>query len=159
MVCETCEKQKTVVYEDDKVVAYLHEKPAADGHIAVMPKEHCPIMEACPDELLEHVFNVANKISALTFEAFQVQGTNIIVHNGLPAGQKEPHFQVHVIPRRENDGLSLQWQPKQAKEEDLQRVEGLFKEQPAQAAPQVEEAPAPKDGPEDYLLETIDRIP
>jgi len=158
MACETCDNMKSrkILYEDEKLIAYLHEKPATSGHIVVAPKEHWPILESVPDDIVEHVFVVTNKLSAMTFEVLGALGTNIVVHNGIPAGQKEPHFQVHIVPRKENDGLDLQWQPKQASEEDLAAIIEKFNEKPPEPQP---EAPEPDDGPEDYLLDTLTRIP
>ena len=47
------------------------------------------------------------------------QGTNILIQNGLGAGQKVPHFAMEVIPRREEDGLQLQWPSKEMTEDEL----------------------------------------
>jgi hypothetical protein len=33
---------------------------------------------------------------------------NIVVNSGLAAGQDEPHYHVHIIPRRENDGFNIE---------------------------------------------------
>ncbi|HET9426108.1 MAG TPA: HIT family protein, partial [Gemmatimonadaceae bacterium] len=33
---------------------------------------------------------------------------NIVVNSGAAAGQDEPHYHVHIIPRRANDGFDIE---------------------------------------------------
>ncbi|KHO46463.1 MAG: Hit-like protein involved in cell-cycle regulation [archaeon GW2011_AR3] len=132
MVCQAVASGTGMaVYEDDEVVAYLDENPAAYGHLAVIPKSHHPIIEETPDYLVNHVFQVVNKLSVVVFEELKVQGTNILVSNGIAAGQDLPHFMVNIIPRTEGDGLNFQWQAKHLSEEEMSTVEIVLKEQSA----------------------------
>jgi len=101
------------IYEDDLILAVLDVNGANPGHCFVIPKNHYPIIEQVPDEEITQLFSVANKISGSIFENLKVQGTNIFVANGIPAGQTVAHFLINVIPRKENDGVNLQWKPKQ----------------------------------------------
>lgn len=117
------------VYEDDLVMAVLDVNGANSGHCFVMPKNHYPIIEQVPDFEIGKLFQVSNKISTAIFESLGAQGTNIFVANGIPAGQTVAHFMVNVIPRKENDGINLQWQPKQLSEEEMSTVEIKLKEQ------------------------------
>ncbi len=117
------------VYEDDSVVAILDVNGANPGHCFVMPKYHYPIIEQVPDRELGKLFQVSNKISSAIFESLGAQGTNIFVANGIPAGQTVAHFAINVIPRKENDGINLQWQPKQLNEEEISTIELKLKEQ------------------------------
>ena len=124
MKCEYCEIAKgklqgEKIYEDKKIVAILKETAVTHGHVVVFPKKHYVIMEMVPDSLINYIFNVANKLRVAIFESLGVQGTNIIVQNGTGAGQKTPHFSVEIIPRREEDGLQLDWKPKQLLEEEM----------------------------------------
>ena len=128
------------IYEDEQVVAFLAERPATIGHIIVTPKKHCPIFESLGDELVEHISAVANKISIAVFEAIKCEGTNMIVHNGLEAGQEDPHFCVNVIARNGGDGLSFEWTPKQTSDDELGTLELQLKEE-------LEKKPAPVVAP------------
>src|SRR3989338_5285393 len=94
-----------------------------------MPKNHYPILEQVPDIEIGRLFQASNKISSAIFESLGVQGTNIFVANGIPAGQTVAHFTINVIPRKENDGINLQWQPKQLNEEEISTIELKLKEQ------------------------------
>ena len=117
------------IYEDELVLAVLDVNGANPGHCFVMPKNHYPIIEQVPDIEIGRLFQVSNKISSAIFESLGSQGTNIFVANGIPAGQTIAHFTVNVIPRKDNDGINLQWQPKQLSEEEMSTVELKLKEQ------------------------------
>jgi histidine triad (HIT) family protein len=96
------------VYEDDKVAAVLDINPGASGHILVVPKEHVAIMPQMNDDLVAHVGMVAKQLSHAVIRALKIEGTSIFVANGVAAGQRAPHFLLHVIPRTPNDNIALQ---------------------------------------------------
>lgn len=152
MACKICDMIAGKVpcariYEDDKVIAFLAERPATIGHIVVAPKNHHPIFEALDDGLVEHVSAVANKISIAVFEAIKCEGTNMIVNNGLEAGQEDPHFSVNVIARKGGDGLNFEWQPKQVSEDELGTLELQLKEELSKGPSPVGSDPTPPDTP------------
>lgn len=117
------------IYEDDLVMAVLDVNGANPGHCFIMPKNHYPIIEQVPDIEIGRLFQASNKLSGAIFESLGAQGTNIFVANGIPAGQTVAHFTINVIPRKENDGINLQWPPKQLSEEEMSTVELKLKEQ------------------------------
>ena len=117
------------IYEDELVMVVLDVNGANPGHCFVMPKNHYPIIAQAPDIEIGRLFQVSNKISSAIFEALGAQGTNIFVANGVHAGQTVAHFTINVIPRKENDGINLQWQAKQLSEEEMSTVELKLKEQ------------------------------
>lgn len=157
------------VYEDDLVMAVLDVNGANPGHCFIMPKNHYPIIEQVPDSEIGKMFQVSNKISTAIFETLGAQGTNIFVANGIPAGQTVAHFMINVIPRKENDGINLQWQPKQLSEEEMSTVELKLKEQSKNIGNFEKEKKAPKisapkpvvlsDEEEEYFSRQIRRIP
>ena len=96
------------VFEDDKVTAVLDINPATPGHILVLTKEHVAIMPQMTDELVAHVGMVAKQLGSSVLRTLKVEGTSIFVANGMAAGQRAPHFMLHVIPRSADDGIALQ---------------------------------------------------
>jgi len=133
MKCDICEifRNKDVFkifYEDDLCIALLHESPANYGHSLIIPKEHYAIMELIPDKIIEHLFIISNIISTTLFETMNIQGTNIIVNNGIEAGQKNPHFMIEIIPRTQNDGINFEWKQEPAKEDELKTAELKLRE-------------------------------
>jgi len=99
--------QSKKVYEDEKAIAILDISPANPGHILLLTKEHYSIMPQIPDDEVAHVFMVAKAFSNSMLRSIDAQGTNIIVANGIAAGQRAQHFMVHVIPRKDNDGVNF----------------------------------------------------
>ncbi len=96
--------QSRKVYEDDHTVAVLDINPANPGHLLLLTKEHYSIMPQLPADVLEHVFVVAKNLSNALLRAIDARGSNIMVANGVAAGQKAQHFMVHIIPRKDKDG-------------------------------------------------------
>lgn len=95
------------IYEDDKVIAVLDISPAAPGHVLVIPKQHISIMPQMPKDLVDHLGVVAKKMSHEVIKKLGVEGTSIFIANGAAAGQRAPHFMMHIIPRIEGDGIQL----------------------------------------------------
>jgi histidine triad (HIT) family protein len=157
------------VFENDMCYAILSPLPAAPGHVILFPKAHAPILEQLKDFEVAHLFTVANKLSTAAFESIGAQGTNIIVQNGVGGGQKVAHFSMHIIPRRENDGLNLIWQPKQLTEEQMSTVELQLKDATNSIGEFEKEKKEPVnlDKPkelkeikgENYLIRQLRRIP
>ncbi len=95
------------IYEDETVFAILDIYPANPAHILVLPKEHAIIINQLPQKTVEHLGFIAKKLSEVVLKALQPDGVNIFIANGPAAGQKAPHFIMHVIPRYQGDGLSF----------------------------------------------------
>ncbi len=158
------------LYNDKQAMAILAEKPACPGHIQLFLKSHYTIFEHVPDTEVSYLFSVANKLSTAAFEALGMQGTNIVITNGVAAGQKHAHLLVNILPRMENDGVELSWAGQQLSEEEMSTVEMKLKER-AEAAAKPEEkkvidmdkkkAKDIKEGKdeENYLLRSLERIP
>jgi len=163
------------VYEDDICIVVLDVNGANPGHCFIIPKQHYPIMEQVPDAELANLFAVSNKISSSIFENLKAEGTNIFVRNGIPAGQTVAHFMISVIPRKENDGINLQWQPKQLSEDEIATVEVKLKDQikdtgveqvqqiattkESKPSKKSKEAPQVTDDEDDYFTKQMRRIP
>src|SRR3989344_1037430 len=115
MVCEFCEilerrsGKEQILFEDKEVVIAVRDSVLTPGQITVFPKKHVPILETVEDPILKKCAVLANKVSRAVFESFWSGGTNILVKNGLGAGQIMPHFGIEIIPRQEGDGLELAW--------------------------------------------------
>lgn len=174
--CETVKGKTKLqkIYEDETFVAVLHPTPAAKGHILVFTKKHYPIVEQIPDYELGDLFKKVNKLSVASFEGVKAAGSNIIIQNGVAAGQRTPHICVNIIPRVDNDGLNFLWQPKQLTEEEMSTIElkvkeetekiGGFEKEQKREPVKIEEKRekiAEKEGDEEenYLIKQLGRIP
>mgnify|MGYP001614905540 CR=1 FL=1 len=140
-ICQMIAERKDFVYETPDLAAFISPSPAAPGHIIIAPKVHAPIIEMVPDPVVGELFAAANIVSMSVFEGLKAHGTNILIQNGVPAGQKFPHVFLSVIPRREKDGLALAWQPKTMSPEELASLENKLKEESRSIGPFQEEKP------------------
>ena len=120
------------IYEDKDILAVLDINGANVGHTFVIPKSHFTIMEQVPDDIIGKSFSIANKVSKTMFDTLNIQGTNLFVSNGVSAGQQVAHFLINVIPRKENDGINLQWTPKKLTEEEMSTMELQLKDAQSQ---------------------------
>ena len=114
--------QSKKVFEDDVSVGILDINPANPGHILLMPKEHYSIMPQIPEKEIVHLFMLTKSLSNTMLRALEVQGTNIVVANGVVAGQRAQHFMIHIIPRMDNDGLNLNLNEKEIQKEELKKI-------------------------------------
>ncbi len=118
----------STVYEDDKIKAVLDINPASNGHVIVFPKQHASVLAMVPDEIIGHLFIMANKIMQAQFEALKPAGTNLHVANGAEAGQTAPHVVLNLIPRYKDDGLQFEWEYKKIPKEELPAIAESIKE-------------------------------
>lgn len=155
------------IYEDDTVLAVLDVNGSNPGHCFIMPKSHYPIFEQVPDLEVGRLFIIANKTSSAIFQGLNVHGTNLFVANGIPAGQTTAHFMINIIPRIDNDGINLQWQPKQLTEEEMSTVELKIKEYAdkvgvetkKQATKKPERFEDSSEEESEYYIKQLNRIP
>jgi len=162
MTCEFCAVvagavESDEIYQDEYVKAVLHLKPASPGQVLVFPKQHHAILEQVPDNVVEHLFQIVNKVSVAVFEAFDVQGTNVIIENGVAAGQSIPHVSVHIIPRNENDGLNFQWDTLQLSDDELTSIQETLKKALEKKTEEKKEEKKLSDE-ENYLIKQLRRI-
>ena len=93
------------VYEDDFTLAFMDIAKDVDGHILVIPKKHCESMLDCSYDELNKTMETVKKISNHLTDNCGYEGVDILNANGKAAGQTVPHFHMHIIPRRFDDGL------------------------------------------------------
>ncbi len=132
MNCPTCSLIHSapldkVVYEDAVCVALFSPTTAAVGHLEIIPKKHAETLEEIPDDILAQLFYVASYSASAVYEGLGASGTNILCNNGPGSGAKG-HLTIHVLPRKENDGISFVWEPKTLAPADFEEVQKKIKD-------------------------------
>ena len=97
----------TIVYEDDRVMAFRDIQPKAPVHILVIPKKGIPrVSQATPGDeaLLGHLLTVAAEVARQ--EGIEATGYRLVINNGSHAGESVPHLHVHLL-----GGRSMSWPP------------------------------------------------
>ncbi len=97
----------SLCHEDSDAIAFMDIQPVNNGHILVVPREHYESLLEVPEELGMHLFRVTMQLSNAVRRVSGCEDLNIVVNSGEAAGQDEPHFHVHIIPRREGDGFDI----------------------------------------------------
>ena len=94
------------IYEDDKTYAFLDIACDSFGHTLVIPKKHCTNVLDCDADDFKAVMAAVQKISRHYVDDCGFTGVNILNASGASAQQSVFHLHMHIIPRKENDGLN-----------------------------------------------------
>ena len=96
----------TLVYEDDKCIAFRDINPQAPTHILIVPRKLIPSIIELEDEdaaLVGHLFVVARIVAE---EQGLFSGYRTIFNNGPDAMQTVPHLHLHLL-----GGRTFGWPP------------------------------------------------
>mgnify|MGYP001449197698 FL=1 len=94
------------IYEDDVFVAILDISQATMGHTLLIPKKHFANVYEIDEATISHMFAKIPSLSKAIRDAFSPIGLNIIINTDKPL-QSVFHFHVHLIPRYDNDNISM----------------------------------------------------
>lgn len=100
----------TTVYEDEYFKAIMDISPANKGHVVILAKKHYENIFELDQETASHGLPVIQKVAQAVKEAVGCEGINILQNNGFVAGQTVFHYHVHVVPRKEQDQVTLSWE-------------------------------------------------
>ena len=97
------------VYEDEATLAFMDINPIGDGHVLVIPKAHFADVVEVSEDAIGATSAAARKVAQAVQAALEPPGLNLLQCNGEAAAQSVQHFHMHVIPRRIDDGLNMNW--------------------------------------------------
>ncbi|MFQ5919418.1 MAG: HIT family protein [Thermoplasmata archaeon] len=120
----------SVVYEDDRVVAFLDIRPVNPGHLMVIPRGHATLLADVDEETGAHVFRVAHRLArSLRDSGLRCEGVNLFLADGEAAFQEVPHLHLHVFPRFKGDAFKIDadWDTHPSREE-LEAVAAVVRE-------------------------------
>lgn len=117
MECVFCEivagrADSLVVWDDDRVIAFMDLNPVTDGHVLVVPKAHSMGLDDIDPPTASRMMWVAQRLSvALKESSLHCDGVNLFLADGEAAFQEVFHSHLHVFPRFEGDGFTIgaQW--------------------------------------------------
>ena len=92
-----------VVFEDERTLAFLDNRPLFPGHSLLVPRDHYETLGDLPDELVGPLFANARLLSVAVPKAMKKPGSFVAMNNVV--SQSVPHLHVHVVPRKPKDGL------------------------------------------------------
>jgi len=97
------------ILSDDASLAFMDIGPLAEGHVLLIPKDHCVTVDqmsaAQAAAVLGHIPALVRAVKAAT----GCQGVNVLQNNGRVAHQVVPHVHFHIIPRNPGDEFHFNW--------------------------------------------------
>ena len=111
-----------LVFEDEESLAFLDKRPVFPGHTLVIPKEHHETLPSLPSASIAPLFRCVQLLSRAVEVALDAEGTFVAINNRV--SQSVPHLHVHVVPRRQKDGLRGFFWPRQSYK-DWEEVEKI----------------------------------
>jgi histidine triad (HIT) family protein len=106
------------VLDEESVLAFMDINPSSRGHIFEIPESD-----------LATLIKAVKKCAGAAKDALRAEGVTILQLNGKASDQIVPHLHIHVIPRWENDGLSVStWEMKPGDMEEIQEIALKIKE-------------------------------
>lgn len=93
--------------ESNNFIAILDANPVAESHTLIIPKKHFVTLLDLPNKLGNELLEFTKKVASLILEQKKGDGFNILMNNLEPAGQIVKHAHIHIIPRKEKDGIKM----------------------------------------------------
>ena len=97
----------SIVYEDDRILAFNDINPQASTHVLVVPKTHIPSLNDLSPEHDAIVGEVVRRAAAIAADrGIAAGGYRTVFNTNRDAGQTVFHIHLHLI-----GGRSLAWPP------------------------------------------------
>lgn len=96
-----------IVHEWPDAIAFVPLNPVTPGHVLVVPRTH--VMEFTQEPWVSAM--VMRRAAELAVTLDPIAEYNLITSAGEAATQTVDHLHLHLVPRREGDGLALPWAP------------------------------------------------
>jgi len=117
------------VLDEELVLAFMDINPSNQGHMLVAPKKHAENIFDISEGDLAAVIKGVKRCANAVEEALKAEGITVLQLNGRASGQVVPHLHIHIIPRWENDGLSISsWEMKPGNVEEIKDIARKVKE-------------------------------
>ncbi|HSV68410.1 MAG TPA: HIT family protein [Mycobacteriales bacterium] len=89
----------SIVYADDRVLAFCDIEPFTAGHTLVVPCRHAASLSDLDGADAARMFEVGCKLVAAVRAVLGCPGVNLLLADGPAAWQTVLHSHLHVIPR------------------------------------------------------------
>jgi histidine triad (HIT) family protein len=97
----------SIVYEDERVIAFNDINPQAPTHVLIVPKQHIATLNDLTAEHDALIGELARRAAAIARERhIEAGGYRTVFNTNRDAGQTVFHIHLHLI-----GGRSLRWPP------------------------------------------------
>jgi len=90
-----------VVYEDDRVLAFLDRGPIRPGHTQIVPREHFAYFDDAPADVLAAIVTVGQKLARAMKQTLHVPRVAFLFTGGDIA-----HVHAHAVPIHEETDIT-----------------------------------------------------
>ena len=97
----------SIVYEDERMIAFDDINPQAPVHVLLIPKEHYPSLNEIPEDkkdVLSHLILKAREIARE--KEIGERGYRIVLNTARESGQDVLHIHFHLL-----GGRQMSWPP------------------------------------------------
>ncbi|MEL7123958.1 MAG: HIT family protein [Bacteroidota bacterium] len=100
----------SIVYEDDKCMAFMDIRPINPGHLLIVPKQHIAYWHEMDPDLAGYLFAQGIRMNnAIRNSDLKCEGVNMLANDGAAAFQEVFHAHLHIIPRFRGDGFKVRF--------------------------------------------------
>jgi histidine triad (HIT) family protein len=97
----------SIVYEDERIIAFDDINPQAPVHVLLIPREHFPSLNEIPEEkkdVLSHLLFKAREIARE--KEIGERGYRVVLNTARESGQDVFHIHFHLL-----GGRQMSWPP------------------------------------------------
>jgi len=109
------------VYEDEYTLVFMDIAKDVDGHMVAIPKNHVKNILDCDRDTLNHLMDAVKTVANHCVDVCGSDGVNLLNASDESAGQSVPHFHIHIIPRKREDGIDA-WPKFEGAGQDLAQM-------------------------------------
>jgi histidine triad (HIT) family protein len=113
----------SVVYEDDRLLAFCDLNPVNPGHLLIIPKAHGMGLVDLAESDASRMFTVAQRLAAaVRSSGLRCEGVNLFLADGKAAGQEVFHVHLHMFPRYAGELFRLDSGQRRASRRELDEI-------------------------------------
>jgi histidine triad (HIT) family protein len=140
-------ESQEILHEDEDFIV-MGFPSLVKGHLAIVPKEKYELVMKMPEVLVGKMYLLAQKfVKEMKYEA------NIILNTGVD--QALPGVSLHIVPRKKDDDLNYNWEPRQLTQTELEELELNLKGKDVSKPTNLHV----DDSVPDYYVTHLERIP
>lgn len=101
---EDNDRENLILSRGEKNFIIMNKYPYNNGHLMVVPYEHCSDSSEIDDAVALEMWQLTNTCKAVLTKAFHPDGFNIGMNIGRTAGAGiDQHIHMHIVPRWSGD--------------------------------------------------------
>ena len=97
------EVPSSIIYEDDRIIAFYDIDPVSKGHFLVVPKKYSRNLKDIDQDTLNYMMEKARILADKEIESKGVDGYRLIINSEPSSMQVVFRTHIHILPARVGD--------------------------------------------------------